>query len=76
MCSPLISQSIDRETRNRPRHIPEAVIVVRCKLIVMSDAVFQGIERDERLRLRDFIFLAKVYGSITLLYTAIQLGRV
>jgi hypothetical protein len=73
MCSPLVSQSIDRGTRNRPRDIPEAVIVVRRKFIVVSDSILQGIEGDEGLRLWDLVFLAEVGGSVSLLHTAVEL---
>jgi len=74
MCSPLVSQSIDQETWSRPRHVPEAVIVVGRELIVMSNPILQSIERDERLRLWNLIFLAEVCSSVTLLHTAIELG--
>jgi hypothetical protein len=73
MCSPLDSQSIDRETRIRPRDVPKAVIVVRRKLIVVSNSIFQGIEGTEGLGLWDLVILAEVGGSVSLLHTAIEL---
>jgi len=73
MCSPLVSQSIDRKTRIRPRDIPEAVIVVRRKLIVVSDSILQGIEGNEGLGLWDLVILAEVGGSVSLLHTADEL---
>jgi hypothetical protein len=41
----------------------------------MSDTIFQGIEGDEGLRLRNLVFVAEVWGFPTLLHTAIELMR-
>ena len=75
MCSPLLSQLIDGQTGEWVQCVPEAVVIIRCQLIVMSDAIFQSIERDEWLWLRDLVFVAEVWGFPTLLHTAIELTR-
>ncbi len=71
MCSPLVSQSIDGEAGESPRYVPEAVIVIGCKLVVMSDSILQGIERDEGLWLGNLVLVAEVEGAVSLLHTAV-----